>query len=119
MTSTSRVPSEERYRILTTLTNETNGHQFSEFAEDIEDWLLDDDGRPRFGEIYRLAQREYGRCTSSVYVDTPHGLRRVGWFFVSRQHYEDTGEPYLRGAWVTIITETPPVRASVDIERGE
>jgi hypothetical protein len=104
-----------KYKIQTVLTNESDerhpGHMFSEFMEDIENWLLRDDGTPDFGAIYRVAQREYGRCQSSIYVDREDGsVRRVGWFFVSRQEYEDTHEPYLRGAWVTILEEIEPAR---------
>lgn len=83
-------------RIHFTLTNETEGHSFSEWSEEAnEEWTR--------GDIYRMAQEEFGRCASSVYVDTASGSpKRIGWFFVSRQRYEDTGEPYLRGAWVTV-----------------
>ena len=83
-------------RIHFTLTNEDEGHSLSEWSEDFPDEMP-------MGEIYREVQKEFGRCESSVYVDTPMGApRRIGWFFVSRQRYEDTGEPYLRGAWVTL-----------------
>lgn len=91
------------YQLNVSVTNEDKGYLFGQWTEDLdEDLYLNDDGTPNTGEIYRQCQREYGRCTSSVYNDTAKGVVRVGWFFVSRQRYEDTGEPYLRGAWVTI-----------------
>lgn len=94
------------YRLAISLTNETEHHVFSEWTEDVADWLLHDDGTPNFGAIYREAQAEYGRCQSSVYVDVTDGPpRRVGWFFLSRQRYTDTDQPYLRGAWVTVYSE--------------
>lgn len=79
------------------LTNEDRGHLFSEWSEELDDDYSD-------GEVYRMAQREYGRCMGKVYVDPAAGgaPKPVGWFFVSRQRYEDTAEPYLRGAWVTL-----------------
>lgn len=54
------------------------------------------------GELYRACQREYGRCTGKVYIDTPKGAAAVGWVFVGRQRYEDTGEPYVREVWVSL-----------------
>jgi len=35
--------------------------------------------------------------------------RAVGWVFVSRERYEDTGKPYLREAWVTVHTVPPTI----------
>ena len=83
------------------LTNETNGYIFSEHVDKLDNnHVLDEN--PTMGEIYRCYQKEYGRCMSRVFIDTPNGRKTVGWFFVSRQHYEDTNKPYLRGAWVTV-----------------
>lgn len=98
------------YRVRTSLTNETEGHVFSEFTEPLEDWGLGDDGTPNFGLIYRVMRSAYGRCVSSVYVDTDGPPRRVGWFFISRQEYEDTRESYLRGAWCTVERVVEPAR---------
>lgn len=91
-----------KYTINVSLTNETESRRFSDWSEPVEDWLLTDDGTPDMGHIYRLSQSEYGVCRSSVYVDTRTGTHKVGWYFESRQRYEDTNEPYLRGAWVTV-----------------
>lgn len=54
------------------------------------------------GRLFRLSQNEWGRCISSIYVDTDAAPRKVGWVFQSRQRYEDTGEPYLREVWVQL-----------------
>lgn len=128
--------SDTEYRIEVSLTNESDDRDVIiwEWSEPVEDWLLDDNGRPDFGEIYRIMRREYGRCTGSVYVDNPDNPARpvrVGWHFVSRQEYD--GPPvrtcqaphcdnprhftttYLRGAWVTITR----VVASAVPERRE
>lgn len=98
------------YLISVTLTNETEGHRFAHFTEPIEDWLLRDDGTPDTGAIYRLLQSDYGRCQSSLYVETGSGVQRVGWYFVSRQSYEDCADTYLRGAWCTLGKEVEPAR---------
>lgn len=105
MTTTDQIETREViYRLVVQLTNEDKGVWFSKWDEELADWLLTDDGQPDTGAIFRECQREYGRCMSSVYVDQKNGPpKRVGWFFVGRQRYEDTGEPYLRGAWVSII----------------
>lgn len=42
------------------------------------------------GEIFRDAQKEYGRCVSKVYRDLPGGeVRAVGWVFEKKMRYED------------------------------
>ena len=101
------------YVIETVRVNETQGYQWSDDTEPVEDWLLNDDGTPDFGHIYRLMQREYGRCQSSVYVDTDDGARRIGWFFVKREHYDDTGEPFLAGTWITLLRLVEPARPAM------
>jgi hypothetical protein len=83
------------YQVHVTLTNEDEGYIFGEYTEDAAEWFKTS------GDLYRVFQREYGRCRSKIYVNTPAGTKAVGWYFESRQRYEDTNEPYLRGAWVT------------------
>jgi hypothetical protein len=56
------------------------------------------------GELFRDLQREYGRCLGKMYRDTDEGTKAIGWVFLGRQRYEDTGEPYLREVWVSIHT---------------
>lgn len=99
----------DTYVAQVSLTNESNGYSIWDSTEDLEDWLIKDDGTPDLGAIYRLMQQEYGRCQSSVYVGDGPTMRRCGWFFVSRQPYDDSRwrngrqtDTYLRGAWVTI-----------------
>jgi hypothetical protein len=55
------------------------------------------------GELYRSLQRAYGRCTGTVYVDGPSGVRRVGWVFLRF-------DGYLCETWVT-LHDRPPVTA--------
>lgn len=81
-----------------TLTNEDKGYQFAQFSEDLEDEYTS-------GEIYRMLQREYGRCTSKIYADTSNGVQTRGWYFESRQRYEDTNQHYLRGAWCIVVRD--------------
>lgn len=56
------------------------------------------------GKLFRTMQREYGRCVSSVYVDSPNGgpPKRVGWVFQRAERYTDCDKTYLREVWVTL-----------------
>ena len=78
-----------------TYLNATEGHVIGE--SDVYETFTDDPG-----ELYRAMRREYGRCISKVYVDSPNGPRAIGWVFQARDKYEDTGETYLREVWVTV-----------------
>lgn len=75
-----------------TLTNEDKGYRFSDFSEDVDDEYTN-------GDLFRMLRREYGRCVSKVYVGDDD---QAGWYFESRQRYEDTGQPYIRGAWCIV-----------------
>ncbi len=59
------------------------------------------------GELYRSCQRQYGRCTSKVYVDAEGGPQSIGWVFVKRERYEDTGANFLQETWVTVHAGPP------------
>lgn len=89
----------EGYGLKITLTNETKGHTFSKFIdEDSHEY------HKTSGSLFRSLQEEWGRCRSKVYRDLPDGsAKQVGWFFESRQEYEDSRDTYLRGAWVEVL----------------
>ena len=97
--------------------NETKGYRFGD-----SDWYESSYEPGEEGRLYRTMQREYGRCQSAVYVDTPEGSRKVGWYFVKRMKYEDARDNrpesyYLRGVWVS-VAKSDPIRR-VDIEYAE
>jgi hypothetical protein len=81
--------------------NASKGYQFGE--TDPYEPYTDDIGR-----LFREMQREYGRCKSSIYVDTPTGTQRIGWAFSKRMRYEDArgNDPErdydTREVWVTL-----------------
>lgn len=59
------------------------------------------------GKLFKSLQKEFGRCTSKIYVDVPMGdgtydVRTVGWVFLKKQKYTDTKETYLQSTWVEI-----------------
>jgi hypothetical protein len=53
------------------------------------------------GRLFRGLMKEYGRCVSKVYQDTPDGVADpIGWVFQKRQPYTDSPETYLQETWV-------------------
>jgi len=100
------------FALQTTYTDETRGYGIGDDVtklEDMYDDVLNEDGSPNMGEIYRVVVKlgDVGVCRSSVYVDTASGTKRVGWYFEKRDKYEDTNGSYLRGAWVTVGEYAP------------
>ena len=59
------------------------------------------------GEAFRGLQAEYGRCVSKVYVDTPEGVKAIGWVFQKRTRYDDANETFLCETWVTLHEKEP------------
>lgn len=99
-----------------THTNEDQGYWYDQFRISMGDCGLGagDD----MGELYRMLQREYGRCKSKIYIDTEGGgAQHIGWYFESREEYADAhrayfsgAKTYLRGTWATLerATDLPP-----------
>jgi hypothetical protein len=85
-----------------TFVNKTEGYQFGE--SDVYESGYDDKGK-----LYRALRRKYGRCVSRVYVDSSQGAKSIGWVFVKRDKYDDTGDSYLREVWVT-LHDAPPTK---------
>jgi len=60
--------------------------------------------------LFRACQREHGRCTGRVYIDGADGkARAIGWVFVKRERYQDSGEYFTLETWVT-LHQAPPDR---------
>lgn len=56
------------------------------------------------GEMFRSIVKDLGRCTGKCYIDEKDGKRRqVGWVFLKRDKYEDTGESFLHETWVSVL----------------
>lgn len=87
----------DNLHISETMVNVTAGYRFGPDEHEITETFTDDPG-----ELYRALQREYGRCTGKVYVDTADGTKRVGWVFLKRAEYEDSSETFLQETWVTL-----------------
>lgn len=78
--------------------NQTKGYCFGESGW-INSWT------DNIGELFKSCQKEYGRCTSKIYVDLPDGTADpIGWVFEKTMVYEDarnTDETYVREVWVS------------------
>lgn len=66
------------------------------------------------GKLYLAMQREYGRCEGFIYVDGENGEpKRVGWHFIKKQEYEDSGrygrekQFYKQETWVVVHSAAP------------
>lgn len=93
--------------------NRTEGYRIHDEIQPIKETYFDEDVTP--GEIYRASLKEYGRCSSKVYVthvdpDNPgHEVAMpVGWVFEKREKYDDVNETYLRETWVVLLSEYDP-----------
>ena len=82
--------------------NETDGYSLG-------DSTWEDAGTDNVGEIFRHCQREFGRCTSKLYIDhTITGVAQpIGWTFEKQERYEDTHEPFILSTWAALHKEKP------------
>lgn len=96
-----------------TCENVTEGYAFSSWDEPLRHWYfvdVDDEADTitlDMGRMFRSLQREYGACTGRVYVDRGDEAVPIGWHFTKKMRYEDTGEPYMRGVWVSLAVKHP------------
>ncbi len=82
--------------------NADDGIRFGDSGEPQEAWTDD------VGRLFKDMSREYGRCTSKVYIDTKDGSTiERGWVFTKRMEYDGYrgyGERYYtREVWVTLF----------------
>lgn len=84
-------------RVKGTYVNKTAGHGIG------SDPRFEEVDKTR-GELYRSLQEEYGRCTGKMYRDVKGGgAVACGWVFEGKDRYSDTGETYIREAWIEVI----------------
>ena len=77
--------------------NKTEGHMIGE-GEPYEPFTQE------LGKLYRALVKENGRCLGKVRLDFKDGsTHEIGWVFLKRAKYEDTGEPFLLETWVTLL----------------
>lgn len=96
-------------------TNESQGYTFGDEILPLDDSTTFGGEQATLADIYREAQRQgYGRCTSKVFKDIcTGGAEHIGYFFVSRQQYEDCDDTYKRGVWVIVGEHRAAVREDV------
>lgn len=58
------------------------------------------------GRLFLLLQKEYGRCTSKMYIDLKDGsTKAIGWVFARKTQYTDSPDFYYQEVWVEIVEE--------------
>ena len=84
------------------IVNESKGYRI---YDEVENWDMCENP----SEVYHAALKEYGRCTSKVYIDKKDGaVAHIGWHFLKKCFYEDTKEPYSQGAWICPVEKIIP-----------
>ena len=61
------------------------------------------------GKLFLNLQREYGRCISKMHIDTPEGVKNIGWVFEKKTKYTDCDQTYLQETWVTLHKKPPTI----------
>jgi hypothetical protein len=89
------------FHIQETYVNRTENHIYGESA-------IEETNTDNLGVLFRALQKEWGRCESKVYVDTPEGTKHIGWTFARMSRYEGgrlKGKDawYCREVWVTVF----------------
>jgi len=55
------------------------------------------------GKLFKVLQKEYGKCVSKVYIDDKKGnAKQRGWVFEKKEQYTDVEEYYINETWVTV-----------------
>jgi len=81
--------------------NATKGYRCGD--SDVYETFTDD-----LKHLFRAFQRDYGRCTSKVYIENPDGsVRAIGWVFQKMEKYTDCNETYLQEVWITLHDDKP------------
>jgi hypothetical protein len=67
------------------------------------------------GSIYKAFRKEYGRCVSKVYIDTPDGgVHQIGWVFQSRRQYDNSKETYILEVWISVMVSEPKITTTYE-----
>lgn len=85
-----------------TWVNATKGYRVGE-----SDWY--ESFTDEEGVLFRDLQREYGRCTSKVYLELPgkSGEMPIGWVFQKKVKYDDVEEYYIQETWIQMKHRYP------------
>jgi hypothetical protein len=60
-------------------------------------------------DLYRFGLKEYGRCSSKIYIDVNGKAIHIGYCFIQKRFYEDTKEPYIAETWLSIESYTETI----------
>lgn len=60
------------------------------------------------GALFKSCQKDFGRCTGKVYVETGGGKgHAVGWIFMKREQYTDCKDTFLMETHITLHDKEP------------
>ena len=67
------------------------------------------------GKVFRYLQKEYGRCTSKMFVDLDDGSsKQVGWVFQKVTRYQDSKNTYEQTVWCEVLKQKPIVKVLME-----
>ena len=68
------------------------------------------------GELFKHLQQEFGRCTSSMYIDKTDGTaKKIGWVFEKKNKYNDCNETYMQETWIELHKTKPKKTIEYDL----
>ncbi len=100
-------------------TNDTKNYR-------IYDNIFEETAFANKGELYRALVKEYGGCTSKMYVDVCGKAVQIGWVFSKRVLYDDAKVKSVKGlsdkdrdnnsficsTWISVHAEKPTVKTT-------
>ena len=88
----------EIFEIRETGINATEGYIFYDITHNASDIQI-----KTLSELYKYGIKMFGKCQGKVYVDSDNGNPiHVGYTFIKKQKYADTGETYLQETIISI-----------------
>lgn len=69
------------------------------------------------GALFRFFQKEYGQCTSHVYMTMNDKDIACGWTFQKRRQYDDSKETYLQEVWITLFHRIDPDGTPYEVDQ--
>ena len=54
-------------------------------------------------DLYKFGLKEYGRCTSKIYIDRDKDSTvHIGYVFIQRLKYDDSNEYFINETWLSL-----------------
>jgi hypothetical protein len=87
------------YKLIKTIhLNKKENCIYSEYDLPVEDSTINN-----LTDLYKFGLKEYGKCTSKIYIDGKEGkVKHIGYVFLKKSKYEDCNEYFLMETWLTL-----------------